>query len=69
MGQICLTLSRDKSSLLKVKVRPKSFISFSKDEPKKLNEVFVAGYPLGKGLSDDLKISSGIISSLKGYKK
>ena len=54
-------------ALLKVKVRPKSFISFSKDEPKKLNEIFVAGYPLGKGLSDDLKISSGIISSLKGF--
>ena len=54
-------------ALLKVNVRPKSFITFSKDEPKKLNEIFVAGYPLGKGLSDDLKISSGIISSLKGF--
>ena len=28
----------------------------------------MAGYPFGKGLSDDLKISSGIISSLKGLK-
>ena len=37
-------------------------------EIKKLNKVYVAGYPLGKGLSDDLKISSGIISSLKGFK-
>ena len=27
----------------------------------------MAGYPLGKGLSDDLKISSGIVSSLKGF--
>ena len=54
-------------ALLKTKIKPKSYIEFTADEPKKLNEVFVAGYPLGKGLSDDLKISSGIISSLKGF--
>ena len=54
-------------ALLKVDIKPKSFFIFSKDEVKKLNKVYVAGYPLGKGLSDDLKISSGIVSSLKGY--
>ena len=26
-----------------------------------------AGYPLGKGLSDDLKFTQGIISAVKGY--
>ena len=55
-------------ALLKAEIRPKSFFNFSKDDIKKLNKVYVAGYPLGKGLSDDLKISSGIVSSLKGYK-
>ena len=55
-------------ALLKADLRPKSFFTFSKDEVKKLNKVYVAGYPLGKGLSDDLKISSGIVSSLKGFK-
>ncbi|MDB4811626.1 trypsin-like peptidase domain-containing protein [Candidatus Pelagibacter sp.] len=55
-------------ALLKAEIRPKSFFNFSKDNVKKLNKVYVAGYPLGKGLSDDLKISSGIVSSLKGYK-
>ena len=54
-------------ALLKVDVKPKTFFTFSKDEAKKLNKVYVAGYPLGKGLSDDLKISSGIVSSLKGF--
>ena len=54
-------------ALLKVKVKPKSYISFSKDEPKKRQTITVAGYPLGKGLSDDLKINDGRISSLKGY--
>jgi len=54
-------------ALLKVKVKPKSYFSFSKDEPKKLQKIYVAGYPLGKGLSDDLKITTGIISALKGF--
>jgi len=54
-------------ALLKVKVKPKSYFAFSKDEPKKLQKIYVAGYPLGKGLSDDLKITTGIISALKGF--
>ena len=54
-------------ALLKANVRPKSFISFSKDEPKKRQTITAAGYPLGKFLSDDLKINDGRISSLKGF--
>jgi len=54
-------------ALLKAEVKPKTFLNFSNDEAKKLNKVYVAGYPLGKGLSDDLKISSGIVSSIKGF--
>ena len=53
-------------ALLKVDLKPKSFLSFSSVMPKKLQKIYVAGYPFGKGLSDDLKISSGIVSSLKG---
>mgnify|MGYP001468916055 CR=1 FL=1 len=62
-------IAKDKTldlALLKVDVRPKSHINFSNYNPKKLQKIYVAGYPFGKGLSDDLKISSGIISSLKG---
>ena len=54
-------------ALLKAELKPKTFINFSNNEAKKLNTIYVAGYPLGKGLSDDLKISSGIVSSLKGF--
>lgn len=64
-------LATDKTldlALLKTSIKPKSFFNFSKDGAKKLNKIYVAGYPLGKGLSDDLKISSGIVSSLKGFK-
>ena len=63
-------VSTDKNldlALLEAKVRPKSFISFSKDEPKKRQVVIAAGYPLGKYLSDDLKINDGKISALKGF--
>ena len=62
-------IAKDKTldlALLKANVRSKSFINFSNYNPKKLQKIYVAGYPFGKGLSDDLKISSGIISSLKG---
>ncbi len=62
-------IAKDKTldlALLKADVRPKSHIKFSNYNPKKLQKIYVAGYPFGKGLSDDLKISSGIISSLKG---
>ena len=54
-------------ALLKAELKPKTFFNFSKNETKKLSKIYVAGYPLGKGLSDDLKISSGIVSSLKGF--
>ena len=62
-------LATDKTldlALLKVNLVPKSYLSFSGSMPKKLQKIYVAGYPFGKGLSDDLKITDGIISSLKG---
>lgn len=63
-------LATDKTldlALLKAEIKNNKFINFSKAGPKKLQKIYVAGYPLGKGLSDDLKISSGIVSSLKGF--
>ena len=62
-------LAKDKLldlALLKVDLRKTDFIHLSKDAPKKLQRIIAAGYPLGKNLSDDLKFTSGIISSLKG---
>jgi hypothetical protein len=54
-------------ALLKAKVKPKNYLSLSDDPPEKLQKIYVAGYPFGKGLSDDLKLTQGIISSVKGY--
>ena len=63
-------ISTDKTldlALLKVDLKPRAFISFSKKEPRKRQLIIVAGYPLGEYLSDDLKINEGKISSLKGF--
>ena len=54
-------------ALLRANVKPKSFLYLSADLPEKIQTIYVAGYPFGKGLSDDLKITQGIISSLKGF--
>ena len=53
-------------ALLKAKVKNKNFIKFSNKSPQKAQSVLVAGFPYGKFVSDDLKITSGIINSLKG---
>ena len=53
-------------ALLKADISRNKFIVLSDDSPKKLQRIIAAGYPLGKYLSDDLKFTSGIISSLKG---
>ena len=53
-------------ALLKVDVDNDTYISISGQAPSKLQRIIVAGYPFGKYLSDDMKFTSGIISSLKG---
>ena len=53
-------------ALLKVDVDNDTYISISNQAPSKLQRIIVAGYPFGKYLSDDMKFTSGIVSSLKG---
>ena len=63
-------IAKDQSldlALLRAKVRPKNYLNLSSSPPEKIQIIYVAGYPFGKGLSDDLKITKGVISSLKGY--
>ena len=62
-------LAKDKYldlALLKADINNSSYISLSNDAPYKLQKIIAAGYPFGKSLSDDLKFTSGIVSSLKG---
>ena len=63
-------IAKDQSldlALLRAKVKPKDYLKISTARPEKLQKIIVAGYPFGKGLSDDLKYTQGIISSLKGF--
>ncbi len=55
-------------ALLKADVNNDDYILLSNKSPKKLERVIAAGYQFGKFLSDDIKFTSGIISSLKGVK-
>lgn len=62
-------IAKDKQldlALLKINCKNKDFIKITDKPIKKLQSIIAAGYPGGKSLSDDLKFTSGIISSLKG---
>ena len=62
-------LAKDKYldlALLKTELDNEHYISITNKRPRKLQRIIAAGYPLGKALSDDLKFTSCIISSLKG---
>ena len=48
-------------------MRNKYYLKITTKEVGKLDKVIVAGFPLGKFLSDDLKFTEGIVSSLKGF--
>lgn len=53
-------------ALLKADLKNDIYINISTNPPKKLDKIIAAGYPFGKFLSDDLKFTSGIVSSIKG---
>ena len=53
-------------ALLKANVQNEEYIEIADKVVKKMQNIVAAGYPLGKHLSDDLKFTSGIVSSLKG---
>lgn len=54
-------------ALLKVNIKNNNFLRISNKSPEKLQRIIAVGYPLGKRLSDDLKVTSGIISAVKGF--
>ena len=53
-------------AVIKADTNDNSFISIDKNPPTKLQDIIAAGYPFGKYLNDDLKYTSGIVSSIKG---
>ena len=54
-------------AILKAKLISSKIYSVSLDDAKLLEDVIIAGYPLGKEVSASIKISKGSISSLAGW--
>ena len=65
-AKVLATDQRLDLALIKIDKKNKNFIKFSNKSPFKSQEILVAGFPFGKAISDDLKITGGIINSLKG---
>ena len=59
--------SKNDLALLKVDVSPEDFYKLSPQDAKLLDNVIIAGYPLGKRVSSAVKTSKGSITSLAGY--
>lgn len=54
-------------AILKANIRPIKVYSVSKEDAPLLEEVVIAGYPLGKRVSASIKTSKGSITALSGY--
>ena len=53
-------------AILKTDIRPEKVYSISKEDPQLLEQVIVAGYPLGKKVSESIKASTGTVTALAG---
>jgi len=64
------TLSVDRINdlaLLKANIKPTNYLSLAQEDAGILKEVIVAGFPFGKNISSQMKVTKGIISSLSGF--
>jgi S1-C subfamily serine protease len=66
-ANVIATDSKNDLAILKSNVRPNRFYKLSQDDAKLLDDVIIAGYPLGKKVSAAIKTSKGSITSLAGY--
>ena len=54
-------------ALLKINRSPLAVLPMDNDGPQLLSDIFVAGYPFGNSISSSIKITKGIVSSMRGY--
>ena len=54
-------------ALMKTNINPKSHFSISNQDASLLDDVIIAGYPLGKNISASIKTTKGSVTSLAGY--
>jgi len=67
---ITKTLAVDKINdlaIIKAELNPKKFYNVSNNDPELLQNVIIAGYPLGKRVSAAIKTSKGSITALAGF--
>ena len=55
-------------AVLSSEIKPNQYLKLSKKSGDKLDRVVAAGYPLGYKISDELKLTAGIVSATKGWK-
>lgn len=67
IGHIIASDSKNDLAILKSNVRPNRFYKLSPNDPKLLQDVIIAGYPLGKRVSSAIKTSKGSVTSLAGF--
>ena len=67
LANVIATDVKNDLAILKSNIRPTKFYKISKDDPKLLEDVIIAGYPLGKKVSSAIKTSKGSVTSLAGY--
>ena len=67
VANIIASDSKNDLAILKSNVRPSKFYKLSPNDPKLLQDVIIAGYPLGKRVSSAIKTSKGSVTSLAGF--
>jgi len=53
-------------AILKSDIRPKKYYRISKKDPKLMDDIVIAGYPLGNKISTGIKTTKGSVTSLSG---
>ena len=66
-ANVIATDPKNDLAILKSNIRPNRFYKINNDDPRLLEDVIIAGYPLGKRVSSAIKTSKGSITSLAGY--
>ena len=54
-------------AIIKMDLNSKTYYSISNNDPELLQNVIIAGYPLGKKVSASIKTSKGSVTALAGY--
>ncbi|WP_440928723.1 trypsin-like peptidase domain-containing protein [Candidatus Pelagibacter sp.] len=54
-------------AILKSEINPDQIFSVAKEDADLLEDIIIAGFPLGKSVSSSIKTSKGSITSLSGY--